>query len=228
MSYLGLILIIGTLDISSPDWWEETYSNAEYLISSPSRWDKEDWLASAFIISACGGIMTKDEKIQDWIQGERSSASDHITQLIEPFGAEGAILGLAGLYIGGCLIQDTALKKIALLGAKSAIISSVIVTALKVLIGRARPYTDEGAFSYSLFNIYASHQSLPSGHTSTAFAIASCLAEECENPLAKIVSYGAAVLVGLSRIHDDKHWASDVFLGSAIGIGVGRTVSKLR
>ena len=205
------------------------YSDGKYVISSPSRWDKGDWLASAFIVGTCGSIMLSDEKTHDWVQARRSSTSNRITQVIEPFGGEGAILVLGGLYLSGCIEKDTTLKKVALLCGESALISGAIVGALKILIGRARPYTEEGACSYSPFNLdtNASNWSFPSGSTGTAFAIASCLADECKNPAIKVASYGTAILVGLSRIHDNKHWASDVFLASTIGIGVGKTISKL-
>jgi membrane-associated phospholipid phosphatase len=35
------------------------------------------------------------------------------------------------------------------------------------------------------------------------------------------VLYGGATLVGLSRIYDDKHWASDVIMGAAVGTFAG-------
>ncbi len=203
------------------------YSDGKYVLSSPSRWEKKDWLASAFIVGTSGSIMLADEKVQERVQAKRNSTSDRITNIIEPFGLEGAILALGGLYLAGCIKKDTTFKKVTLLCGESALISGVIVGALKILIGRARPDTDEGVSSYSPFSIYASHWSLPSGHTSTAFAIASCLASESENTLVKVASYGMAIIIGVSRIHDDKHWASDVFLASTIGIGVGKTVSKL-
>jgi len=36
-----------------------------------------------------------------------------------------------------------------------------------------------------------------------------------------------ATLVGLSRIHDQKHWPSDVFGGAVLGTFIGITLSKL-
>lgn len=214
-------------DINSLDYWKGVYSDGRYVLFSPFEWDRGDWLRCGFILGATGGLMCQDEGIQDWFQRQRSSTSNRISSRIEPLGSEGALIALGATYLSGCLLHETALKRVTLLCGESVLISGVVVSALKILMGRARPYTNEGTYSYCPFNIRASHQSLPSGHTSTAFAIASCLTEECDNTLVDIISYGTAIMVGLSMIHDNKHWASDVFLGSIIGIGVGKTISKL-
>ncbi|MGD0267199.1 MAG: phosphatase PAP2 family protein, partial [Candidatus Methylomirabilota bacterium] len=42
-----------------------------------------------------------------------------------------------------------------------------------------------------------------------------------------ILAYGLAGVAGLTRIYDDKHWASDVFLGAALGTLIGKAVAKL-
>ncbi len=43
-------------------------------------------------------------------------------------------------------------------------------------------------------------------------------------PWVPIVSYSAASLIGLSRITENKHWATDVFAGAALGYLCGRQV----
>lgn len=40
------------------------------------------------------------------------------------------------------------------------------------------------------------------------------------------LSYGTATGVALSRINSNKHWASDVFLGSALGLLIGEMVAR--
>lgn len=217
-----LILII------SLDWCKCVYSDTKYVIASPSRWDKGDWLKCTFIIGTTYGIMNEDAALQEWVQDRWTATSDRISEAIESFGAEGAILALGGVYLTGCITQDTTFKKLALLGAESALISGLIIEVLKIIIGRSRPYKEEGAFSFSWFNLYGESQSLPSGHTGAAFSIASCISEECKNPFVSVIGYTTATLVGLSRIHDNKHWASDVFLGAVIGVSVGKTIARLR
>lgn len=211
----------------SLDWWKWLPRDTKYVISAPTRWDKVDWIKSSFIIGTTCGIMAQDETIQAEVQSLRTTTSERIATLIEPFGAEGAIIALASLYLTGAVIRDTTLKKVALLSAESALISGFIVSILKMSIGRSRPYKEEGAFRFSPFNIHSENHSMPSGHTGAAFGIASCISEECSNPFITIISYSTAGLVGLSRIHDNKHWASDVFFGAVLGVSVGKTIAKL-
>jgi len=69
------------------------------------------------------------------------------------------------------------------------------------------------------------HSSFPSGHTTGAFAAATVFATEYrQKPLIPILSYSAATLIGLSRLTDNKHWATDVFVGAALGYLSGKQV----
>lgn len=65
------------------------------------------------------------------------------------------------------------------------------------------------------------HYSFPSGHTSSAFATATSLSYSY-GWRAGIPAYSMAALTGLSRIADNKHWASDVIAGAFLGIIWGR------
>ncbi|HMR84678.1 MAG TPA: phosphatase PAP2 family protein, partial [Niabella sp.] len=67
---------------------------------------------------------------------------------------------------------------------------------------------------------FSKHQysSMPSAHTSIAFTMATVLVQEFpqEKWLAP-VAYSVASLTGISRIYHNRHWASDVVLGAALG-----------
>ena len=73
---------------------------------------------------------------------------------------------------------------------------------------------------------------LSSGHTINAFAFASTLTREVQfwYPHSAFyvgtVFYGGATLMGLSRIYNNQHWASDVMGGAAIGTLIGVKVVK--
>ncbi|MDI6840401.1 MAG: phosphatase PAP2 family protein [bacterium] len=209
------------------DWWRSFYPDARHIISSPLRWDTGDWAKFSCVLVATGSFASNDETIRNFSQSRRSSTTDKIDDIFRPLGAEGAALMLGSVYLYGCITSNTKLKKAALLSGESALISTAIVGAIKCLIGRSRPYMEKGAFSCSPPSIYSDNHSFPSGHTSTAFSIASCITDEYKNPIIGGLAYGVATVVGLSRVNDDKHWASDIFVGSLIGISVGRTISKL-
>jgi membrane-associated phospholipid phosphatase len=38
--------------------------------------------------------------------------------------------------------------------------------------------------------------------------------------------YGVAALTGISRVFHDRHWASDVVMGGAIGYVTGRAITR--
>lgn len=64
------------------------------------------------------------------------------------------------------------------------------------------------------------NRSFPSGHTATAFMMATMLHKEYGNvsPWYSIGGYAVATYTGMSRILSNKHWISDVVTGAGIGI----------
>lgn len=88
---------------------------------------------------------------------------------------------------------------------------------LKILTGRARP----GEKKQGFFGPSLEHHSFPSGHTSSAFAIATVLGERYK---IKKLTFALATLAGLSRIILEKHYPSDVVAGALIGYLAGEEV----
>jgi membrane-associated phospholipid phosphatase len=96
--------------------------------------------------------------------------------------------------------------------------------ALKWAVGRARPYTEEGKSSFHPFSFNSKYYSFPSGHTSAAFSVASVIAHHSDSLLVDVLAYSLATFVGFARPFQDKHWASDVFFGAALGYFVGQKI----
>jgi membrane-associated phospholipid phosphatase len=73
-----------------------------------------------------------------------------------------------------------------------------------------------------------SHLSFPSWQSSSAFAIGTVIASEYSDKVwVPPLAYGIATLTGLARIHNNDHWASDVFIGSAIGFFTAKAIVAL-
>ncbi len=66
----------------------------------------------------------------------------------------------------------------------------------------------------------SNRHSFPSGHTATAFMTATMLTKEYGylSPWVGVGAYTMATVTGLMRVANNKHWLSDVMVGSGIGI----------
>jgi hypothetical protein len=209
------------------DYLKEIYSDLIYTATSPSRWDRKDWMTAGLVVGGTGLFVGLDEEIRDAFEDNRSSTTDDLSNIFEPFG-NGAITipALASFYIFGHFDENDKAKRTALIATESFLITGLYTTILKVTFGRHRPSTGDSSTSFDGFT--TNHNSFPSGHTSTAFAIATVFANEYEEvPYIKPISYGLATLTGLSRVNDEKHWASDVFLGAALGYFTSKTLLHL-
>ena len=67
----------------------------------------------------------------------------------------------------------------------------------------------------------STHRSFPSGHTSITFAVAE-ITRQLYGNRASVPFYLLAMNTALSRIHDNKHYPSDVVAGAGLGIGIVR------
>lgn len=147
------------------------------------------------------------------------------------FGGPGPYLIGGSMYVAGRLTRTRRLTELALHGTEAVVVGQVVSGSLKILLGRARPYissdTNAHSFGFLRGRKSADYQSFPSGHATSAFAAAAAVQAETTKwwPQSKWILgpilYSGAALVGVSRIYDDKHWASDVLMGAAIGTFAG-------
>ena len=144
------------------------------------------------------GISTKyDDKIQEVYQGEILGKS--AAKLGDYWGIAGQFIILSRLKLGSDEFNY----------ATSAIIANGLCTyGIKFITGRIRP---DGA----------NRRSFPSGHTSSSF-LAATIADDLYGSKIGVPAYLLAGLTGLSRIHDNKHYLSDVIFGASLGIALGK------
>jgi len=203
-------------------------SDLSRLLQSPASWKEKDFLRLTAVIGVGILCFSVDRSIHEWSEERRTSTSEDVARFGSTLG-DGGVLGalLASLYVSGELFGERSLRKTALLSLESWLASGALVLALKHLTGRARPGTEEGPASFHPFSLGSDFHSFPSGHASSAFAVAAVVADHSSAVAVDAAAYSLATLVALSRVHRGSHWASDVWIGAAIGYFVGKKIASL-
>jgi membrane-associated phospholipid phosphatase len=99
---------------------------------------------------------------------------------------------------------------------EATLLADGMTQIIKISVRRERPIRDDGT--------RASGFAFPSGHAAGTFAAATVLQQHLGWKWA-VPTYTVASYVAMSRLVDDRHWASDVTAGAALGIIVGRSVT---
>lgn len=242
---LCVFVLLGVLFVTSPQNFlfaestsDEHRLNKEFLKNltddfgkvfvSPKKWKGRDLLNLSAVLGAGFLFYAFDQDIHQWSQDHRSSSSEDFFKSVTHLGDGGFLLGLmTAFYASGEIFHKNSMRKTALLSLESWLTTGIIVRGLKFVTGRARPWTDESSYTFHPFSIKSRFNSFPSGHASSAFAVATVIADQSKKVSIDILVYSLAALVAVSRVHIDKHWASDVFVGSSIGYFVAKKICVL-
>jgi len=197
---------------------------------------KKDLTTLGWALLATAATMPFDKHIAEAFadsslqaNGTYQSAADHLTTIHE----RSLFVYSAIAWAGGRLFRSAPVADAGLHSAEAIAVGTVIGSFLKSTAGRARPRAANGdPFDFRFGKGYTSgdYRSFPSLHEIGSFAAASALTEEVlrHNPKAGrvvgVVAYTGAGFVGMARMYRAEHWASDVVLGSALGVMIGRRI----
>lgn len=195
---------------------------------SPIKWDKKEWIAAGSILTTAAVLYSYDDDIRDFAQEKRNDFSNDLARnIFDPLGDGRYLVGSTfGLVIYGVVFKKEREKNIGITAAKALAISAIYTYPTKKLFHRHRP-GEEPHSPYVWDGPSMSHDfdSFYSGHTITAFTFATVISSEYKkHAIVPITMYSLATLTALSRINDDKHWATDVLIGAAMGYGIGKLV----
>jgi membrane-associated phospholipid phosphatase len=148
------------------------------------------------------------------------------------------IIGLS-MYAAGRIAKSERLAEVGLRGTEALVVGSALGTGMKFFFGRARPFVDTTGPNPDDWQLGRGwtrgdrYQSFPSGHSTAAFAAAAAVTTETSIWYPALtytvigpIMYGGAAAVGLSRMYNNRHWASDVIMGAAIGTFAGIKVVR--
>jgi membrane-associated phospholipid phosphatase len=196
------------------------------------------WIGAGFVLATVA-LFPADKHFAQRLQDSSTQANrlfHHAATDVRLIAQPGAFIIGGSLYGIGRLVHNERMADLGLHGTEAIIVGTVITGVMKGTAGRARPYVDrtkprDFAFARG-FKEGSDYQSFPSGHTLVGFAAASAVTAETSRwwPKSKWyigpAMYGGATLIGLSRMYNNKHWASDVMMGAAIGTFAGTKVVK--
>jgi membrane-associated phospholipid phosphatase len=184
------------------------------------------WPEALGFVALTGITFVTDERIRGTILGHNSGFRNTAAEIGNAFGNPRYVLPALVLgTISGKLAGWSDIHEPGWRALKSTALASGTALVLKSLIGRRRPdVSPDGPYRFSPLSFR--FNSLPSGHTATAFGRATSLAMESRSHLADIVLYGLATTTAFARMHIDRHWASDTVVGAGVGILAARYVRR--
>jgi len=161
-----------------------------------------------------GGLAENGENLK------RIRISEDISKLGAAYTTGGVA---AGFYLIGRATHNARARETGVLAMESLIDSTIVVEALKGISQRQRPTVDHSSGEF-----WDGGSGFPSGHTITAWSVATVIAQEYgqHQPLVRFGAYGLATVVGIARYTGRKHFLSDVLAGAAMGYGIGRYVYR--
>ena len=171
-------------------------------------------MQNIYIAAVGGGLALAAHPVDQTFNARLLSHYDTVNRAFAP----GKYLGdtpvqiafSVGTYAVGRLRDQPKVAHLGMDLLQAQIMTELLVEPIKFAVGRQRP---DGS----------NHQSFPSGHAAVTFATATVI-ERHLGWRKSVLAYAIASYVAMSRIHDDRHYLSDVIFGAALGTIAGRTV----
>ena len=195
---------------------QDFFSDQKAIWTSPFHLHNEDkkWLLPLGVGTL--GLVASDQDIMRHFGNTPMAHSSSFSN----YGLAAMVGGAASLYLRGGITHDDHSRETGFLAGEAAVNGLVLGETMKLVFQRPRPNAaNAGSFG-------AGGASFPSEHALVAWSIASVIAHEYPGPLTKLLAYGAATGISLSRVAARQHFPYDVVVGSALGYLIGRYVYR--
>lgn len=188
---------------------------AEGFPRRPPRLGRTGWLTTAAVAVLAGLSMALlDRSLALWLH--RSYDPSGLVKALSDLGkSHWYLLGALAFYL--LWPSDLGRARASLL-FWSVAASGILVNVVKVALARYRPelLLEKGLYGFDLLRVRADHLSFPSGHATTAFSLAMCLALFW--PRGRWVFFAAATGIAATRVLLLSHYPSDVLVGAWLGV----------
>ncbi len=183
------------------------------LYRAPFRRSNLKW--EAMVLAGTGALLATDRHIERHLPGGNVDVYGNFSNIA--LGGTAATVALAWGY--GIKTHNEHLKEMGTIGVEALVNTFLVYTPMQFIAGRQRPGEGNG------YGDFATHHnidtSFPAGHPMFTITMASVVAHEYPKPWVQALAYGASAAVMGGRFLGRDHWASDVFVGSALGYFIG-------
>lgn len=197
------------------------------LLATPFEIENGNILMTLGVAGATALTYSFDHDIRQKIQSNRSSGLTRTTDAGSLAGNPFIHLGLAAAVYGAGIAADSPRwKETGEMLGEALILADASSFVIKEAVGRGRPGATSAKGDFKPLGFKNDYDAFPSMHTASSFALASVMAATSETIAMKSAYYLAATFVAFSRVYKNRHWASDVVFGAALGELCGRVVTS--
>jgi PAP2 superfamily len=194
-----------------------TLEDQKELYLTPFKESNFKW--DVLELAGTGGLIAADRHIEKHI----GNAHYQFYQDTSNIAIGGLSAALAGVWIYGLKTENHRhARETGFLTLETLVDTFLIYTPMQLVAGRQRP--GEGNGNGDFFKHHMINTSFPGGHAMFTYAMATVLSHEYSQKWVQVLAYSAASIVTVSRFMARDHWSSDMFIGSALGIGIGAHV----
>ncbi len=180
-------------------------------------------LPTLAIVGATGVLIVTDKNTAPYFRNHQGQLDD-VNDTFNTYITTAEVIAVpAALMVAGYTRKDDYQVQTAILAGEAYANSAIIDLAMKAVTRRKRPIDIpvNGSFNDTFFAGGQSPfrgSSFPSGHAAGVFSVATVVAERYRNhKWVPWLAYSFATAISFSRVTTSAHFASDVFLGAAIG-----------
>jgi membrane-associated phospholipid phosphatase len=228
---------------------KNTVGDVVAVWTSPFRGEASDYATAGMVVGAAGVTSLFDDNIGRWVRDNQSS---FVLEGLDPFrekdskpklvdlGANQSLLEIGGgLYLLGLIFGSEDLRDAGAGCAASGQANGIPRHYVYKAVSRERPSYRTGTAPDTTSRLGDPYDiSFPGddedwydnsffgGHGANVMACASFMNHRFNLGLAEPVIWTVAAGVNLGRMADQRHWASDVVIGGAVGFAIGKYLAE--